>query len=71
VTPELQHDALIAYLIQYVGLGAVFLFGLWLAWREGEVGLNTARRRRWLFVMVGGYVAYAFMHGLFQFVLAA
>ena len=68
MTPELFHDGLIAYLMQYLGLGAVFFFGLYLAWRAGDVGLKTARQRKWLGVLVGGYVFYAVAHGFFQFI---
>lgn len=69
MTPELFIDALTAYLVQYVGLGLVFFFGLWVAYRQGDVGLRTKRQRRWLGILVGGYFAYAGVHGLFQFVL--
>ena len=68
MTPELQTDALTAYLTQYVGLGIVFFFGLYLAYRQGDVGLKTRRQRLWLGVLVGGFVLYASMHGFFQFV---
>ena len=66
--PELFNDALIAYLMQYLGLGAVFFFGIYIAWRQGDVGLKTPRQRKWLGLLVGGYAAYALLHGFFQFV---
>ena len=69
VTPELFSDALTAYLMQYLGLGAVFFVGLWLAYRQGDVGIETPRQRRWLWLLAGGYAGYAVVHGLFQFVL--
>jgi hypothetical protein len=69
VPPELFTDALIAYLVQYVGLGLVFFGGLWIAWRQGDVGLRTPRQRAWLWTLGGGYVGYALVHALFQFVL--
>jgi uncharacterized protein YneF (UPF0154 family) len=67
VPDELFCDALIAYLVQYVGLGAVFFFGLFVAVRQADVGLATPRQRRWLAVLLGGFVLYAGLHGFFQF----
>ena len=67
MTEELWADAIGAYLIQYLGLGAVFFFGLWVAYRQGDVGLETPRQRLWLGLLVGGYVLYAGIHGFFQF----
>jgi hypothetical protein len=67
MTEELWADAIAAYLIQYLGLGMVFFFGLWVAFRQGDIGLKTARQRLWLGVLVGGYVLYASIHGFFQF----
>ncbi len=69
MTPELFQDALIAYLVQYGGLGLMFFYGLWLAYRQGDVGTKTKRQRKWLTILLGGYVVYAVVHGLFQFVL--
>jgi hypothetical protein len=66
--PELFADALRAYLTQYVGLGLVFLFGLVVAYRAGDVGFTTARQRRWLLVVGGGMLVYAAAHGFLQFV---
>ena len=68
MTQELWADAVLAYLIQYVGLGAVFFFGLWVAYRQGDIGLKTPRQRLWLGILGGGYVFYAVLHGFFQFV---
>jgi len=66
--PDLFADALRAYLTQYVGLGLVFVLGLVIAWRSGDVGLKTRRQRRWLLVLGLGMLGYALMHGFFQFV---
>lgn len=68
MTPELFSDALSAYLMQYVGLGLVFLLGIVVAVRAGDLGLRTPHQRRWLLVLVGGYLWYAVLHGFFQFV---
>ncbi len=59
-------DAVAAYLIQYLGLGAVFFFGLWVAFRQGDVGVRSRRQRIWLGVLAGGYLLYAGLHGFFQ-----
>ncbi len=69
MTPELFEEALIAYLVQYLGLGLMFFFGLWIAYRQGDVGTKTKRQRKWLAILLGGYFGYAAVHGLFQFVL--
>ena len=53
---DIFRDALIAYLIQYLGLGSVFFFGLWVAFRQGDVGLKNPRQRRWLAMLVGGFL---------------
>jgi hypothetical protein len=67
MTAELWADAVLAYLIQYLGLGSVFFFGLWVAWRQGDVGLKGRRQRLWLGLLAGGYLLYAGIHGFFQF----
>jgi len=69
VTPELWRDAVAAYAIEYLGLGAVFVLGLLITLRQGDVGLGTPRGRRWLALLVGVFFAYAGVHALFQFVL--
>ncbi|MCK5689626.1 hypothetical protein KAI87_10175 [Myxococcota bacterium] len=68
MTPELQSDALIAFLTQYLGLGLVFFGGLYIAYRQGDIGFKTPRQRRWMGLLVGGYIFYAFLHGFFQFI---
>lgn len=68
MTPELFSDALTAYLMQYLGLGAIFFGGLYVAYRAGDIGLETPRQRKWLFILGGGYALYAALHGFFQFI---
>ena len=65
---QLFTDGLIAYCIQYIGLGIVFWFGMWVAFKQGDIGLQTPRQKRWLFTLGGGYFLYAAVHGFFQFV---
>ena len=60
-------ELLLCYLYLYVGFGAVFFIGVGYAWRQGDVGWSTPRRRRNLVTLVGGFLAYAVVHGFFQF----
>ena len=50
------------YLYQY-GLGAVsFIFGVWLTLRSGSFDLARKGHRRWLGVLILGFVWYATLH---------
>ncbi len=55
-----------SFLYQYLVGGAVFSFGLFLAWRSGEVGLATPRRRRRLAILLGGLAFFAVVQGVLQ-----
>lgn len=68
MSPPHEPHAVAALLMQYLGLGAVFVLGLVFAWREGFVGLGTPRQRGWLLLMLGGYGLYAGIHAFFQLV---
>ena len=61
-------ENLLCYLYLYLGLGLVFWIGVAYAWKQGDVGFQDRRRRRNLFMIVGGYLLYAVIHGFFQFV---
>lgn len=67
---SLPSDPVTCFLIQYVGLGSLFLIALGLAYRMRQVGLRSPMQRRNLFWMVFGYVFYASLHGVFIFGLA-
>ena len=45
--------------------GLVFLAGLWLVLRSGEPGL-TRSPRRWLWVLIGGFILLALLQGALQ-----
>ena len=53
-----------SYLYQYLVGGAVFMAGLAVAWRTGQVGLGPGRPRRRLVVLVGGLLYFAVLQGL-------
>lgn len=53
-----------SYLYQYVVGGVVFVAGLVLAWRTGQVGAAPGRPRRWLVVLIAGLTFFALLQGL-------
>lgn len=53
-----------AYLYQYAVGGAVFLIGVIVAWRTGEVGPRPGRPRRRLLVLMAGLAWFALLQGL-------
>ncbi len=55
-----------AFLYQYLVGGAVFGLGVFLAWRAGEVGLSTPRKRRRLGILLGGLSFFALLQGILQ-----
>ena len=61
-----QNSRMLSYLYQYLVGGAVFVFGLVLAWRAGEVGIATARQRRRLIILVAGLSFFALLQGILQ-----
>ncbi len=63
-------EALLCYLIHYLGFGLIFFVGLAYCFAQGDVGLRTPRRRRALLFLLGGYGFFASLHGVFQFVTA-
>ena len=69
MTEQLFEQAVNAYLTQYVGLGIIFFFGLYIAVKQGDIGFKTKRQRRWMFIMLSGYIGYAIFHGFFQLLL--
>jgi hypothetical protein len=56
------------FLFQYLGLGLIFVIGLWYAFKQGDLSFSHARGRRNFVVLVGGMVIYLVVHGFFQFV---
>ena len=52
----------VTYLYQYLGSGLILALCLWLGHKGGLL------TRRWMVVLVGGFVAYALAHAFFQFV---
>ncbi len=67
LTDSQASEAVWAFAMQYGGLGLVFALGIVLALRAGELSLQPGRKRRWLLTLLGGYGAYALVHGVFQF----
>ena len=57
---------MLPYIYQYVVGGAVFKIGLDLAWKAGEVGLDSPRKRRRLAVFIGGFLFFAVVQGILQ-----
>jgi hypothetical protein len=62
--------ALINFLIYFAVMGGVFLLGLILAWRQGDVGLKGRKRLLNLGWMVGGFLFYVLLIGSLQFVFS-
>ena len=52
-----------SYLYQYLVGGLVFLIGVAVAWRTGQLGWAPGRARRRLLVLVGGLVFFAALQG--------
>jgi hypothetical protein len=51
------------YIYQY-GLGAViFVIGLWITLRSGSFDPSHPRHRKWLLVLIFGFVWYMVLHG--------
>ena len=59
----------VAFYYHYVVGGIIFLIGLILILASGELSLKTSEGRRYLTVLVGGFVLYLGVHGLSTFVL--
>jgi hypothetical protein len=53
-----------SYLYQYLVGGAVFVLGIVLAWRTGQVGTAKGKPRRRLVVLIGGFLFFAALQGL-------
>lgn len=56
---------MLSYLYQELVGGAIFLIGLWLVWRGGELG-RTRRGWRLLAGLVGGLLLLALLQGVIQ-----
>ncbi len=56
-----------SYVYQYGVMLVLFLVGLVLAWRQGEVGFGGKRQRRNLLLLVGGMVFFMLLQGALQF----
>ena len=57
---------MLPYLYQYIVGGAVFGLGVVLAWRTGEIGLDSPRNRRRLAVLLSGLAFFAALQGVLQ-----
>jgi drug/metabolite transporter (DMT)-like permease len=60
-------ERLVTYLYQYGVGGLVFFGSLLLLWRRGMLGGQSAERRRWVFLLLLGLLAYALAQGALQF----
>ncbi|MDQ7008327.1 MAG: hypothetical protein Q9Q40_13990 [Acidobacteriota bacterium] len=60
---------MLSFWYQEIVGGAIFVLGLALAWRGGELGLNRAGRGR-LAVLLGGLLALAALQGAFEWAAA-
>ncbi len=63
-------ESLLNYLIYFGVMGTVFLLGMIMAWRQGDVGFESKKQRLNLVWMVGGLLFYAVLIGSFQFYFA-
>jgi len=59
---------LLPVIYQYGVGGIVFLTGLVLITKSRMLDLGTARGKRWLAVLLGGFVFYLCLHVFFQFI---
>ena len=59
---------LIPVVYQYGVGGIVFVLGLVLVTRAGKLDLKTRHGKRWLAILVGGFVLYLCVHMFFQFI---
>ncbi len=47
------------------GLGGIlFLIGIWVVFRAKSIDLKRSHHRRWLFILVFGFIWYFSIHGL-------
>ena len=53
-----------SYLYQYLVGGLVFVIGIVVAWRAGELGLRPKRLRRRLLVLLAGFFFFALLQGI-------
>ncbi|MCD6500350.1 MAG: hypothetical protein J7M25_18795 [Deltaproteobacteria bacterium] len=58
------------FVIYFVVMGFVFLLGMIMAYRQGDVGLGTKKKRFNLAWMLAGLLFYALLIGVFQFWLS-
>ena len=61
----------LSYYYQYTVGTIIFLFGLWICYRNGDLRPSRWEDRRFLFWCVFGLVAYALGQGILQFYCAA
>lgn len=65
---EKAMSELIPVIYQYGVGGIVFVVGLVLVTRTRTLDLRTARGKRWLATLIGGFMFYLCLHLFFQFV---
>ncbi len=58
---------MLPYFYQELFGAAVFLGGLWLVFRDGELSFR-GRRARWLIVLLAGFVLLALLQGSLQWI---
>lgn len=63
-------DGLGCFVTYFLVLGGVFIIGLFLAYKQGDVGMATAAQRRNLVMLMSGFVFTFVMLGSVQFFLA-
>jgi hypothetical protein len=56
-----------SYVYQYGVMLAVFILGMVLCWKQGDVGFSSGRRRRNLLLLVGGMLFFMVLQGFLQF----
>lgn len=52
----------LSFAYNYIAGGVIFLVGLLVGWRQGQVGLATARQRRTTLMLVGGFLLLFSLH---------
>ena len=56
------------YVYQYGFMWTLFIIGIVLAVKSGQLRLNTKQGKRYLFLLVGGLIGYMALQGFLQFI---
>ena len=56
------------YIFQYIVGGIVFVFGLWVCMRSGDVRYANADDRGFFWILIAGFALYLAAHGLWMWI---